>query len=414
MTADHGSDSGRQRTVAELLQQYGGENRGGGRRRRRASEPEDTPEPRSDEPPATSAPTADERTDTVTGSGQRSAAPPASSTPPALDSTWASLESPSSRDVGSGTGGFDARNGSGTFSASSVLDGLTGHTGHTGLTGQPGEAPPTGLTGSPWDRPSQATGADSFTPSSPYSGTGIYQAQPYPTGIYQSDPVTSSTPTRRPEEPTDQLPRYPGAGAEATQVAVPIGDDPKKKVEGSQGTKAVEDSGPSTAVASRASLFDDTDPDEDTEDTDDEPVDDKAARKAAKKAAREKARAAKAEAKAEARAEAKADTDGEAPAGLEDGDDVDVEPSGFKAWAVLIAQGVLGAVGGAALWVGFRYLWLNLPVVALAAAVVATAGLVLLVRTIRGSEDLRTTMLAVLVGLIVTISPAVLLLASVR
>jgi hypothetical protein len=104
------------------------------------------------------------------------------------------------------------------------------------------------------------------------------------------------------------------------------------------------------------------------------------------------------------------------PAGLgaEDDDlDEDVEHagSGLKAWLVLIGQGIAGAVGGALLWVGFRYLWLNLPVVALAAAVVATAGLVLVVRTIRGSEDLQTTMLALLVGLIVTISPAVLLLA---
>jgi formate-dependent nitrite reductase membrane component NrfD len=61
--------------------------------------------------------------------------------------------------------------------------------------------------------------------------------------------------------------------------------------------------------------------------------------------------------------------------------------------------------------VGFRYLWLNLPVVALAAAVAATVGLVLLVRAIRGSDDPQTTILAVLVGLVVTISPAVLLLA---
>jgi hypothetical protein len=77
----------------------------------------------------------------------------------------------------------------------------------------------------------------------------------------------------------------------------------------------------------------------------------------------------------------------------------------------LIGQWVFGAVGGAALWIGFRFLWLQMPVVALVAAVAATAGLVLLVRAIRRSDDLQTTMLAVLVGLVVTISPAVLLLA---
>jgi hypothetical protein len=37
-------------------------------------------------------------------------------------------------------------------------------------------------------------------------------------------------------------------------------------------------------------------------------------------------------------------------------------------------------------------------------------GLVLIVRKIRKAEDLQTTLLAVLVGLIVTVSPAVLLL----
>ncbi|HEY3893739.1 MAG TPA: hypothetical protein VGL88_00055, partial [Pseudonocardiaceae bacterium] len=87
-------------------------------------------------------------------------------------------------------------------------------------------------------------------------------------------------------------------------------------------------------------------------------------------------------------------------------------PTGFKVWLSLIGQWVLGAIGGAALWIGFSYLWLNYPVVALAAAVLATAGLVLLVRAIRRSDDLQTTMLAVLVGLVVTISPAVLQLAG--
>jgi fatty acid desaturase len=100
------------------------------------------------------------------------------------------------------------------------------------------------------------------------------------------------------------------------------------------------------------------------------------------------------------------------PAGLGPDDDRPaVEPSALRMWITLIVQGVLGAVGGAVAWVGFRYLWLNLPVVALAAAVAATVGLVLLVRAIRGSDDPQTTILAVLVGLVVTISPAVLLLA---
>ncbi len=62
------------------------------------------------------------------------------------------------------------------------------------------------------------------------------------------------------------------------------------------------------------------------------------------------------------------------------------------------------------LWVLFRYLWRGLPVVALAAAVLVTAGLVLLVRQLLHQADRRTTGFAVLVGLLLTASPAVLVL----
>ena len=58
----------------------------------------------------------------------------------------------------------------------------------------------------------------------------------------------------------------------------------------------------------------------------------------------------------------------------------------------------------------FRYLWRGLPVVALAAALLVTAGLVLLVRQFLHDVDRRTTMFAVLVGLLLTASPAVLVL----
>ncbi|MBO0848792.1 MAG: hypothetical protein J2P20_04975 [Pseudonocardia sp.] len=406
MTADHGSDSGRQRTVAELLQQYGGDSpSGGGRRRRRAAEPEEAPQPRADEGPPAYPPATEGRGEPATRLGDLGGTS-------ALDSTWASLESPASRTLNPDTSGFDARNGSGSFSAPA-------------LDAPGGDAAP----GSPWDRPphgaSNAPSADPFTSSSPYSGTGIYQAQPYPPGIYQSDPVTSSGPVRGPEEATDQLPRYRGrAGAAgSTQLTGPFAGGPKPP--DAPAKRAVDDSGPSTAVASRAALFDDEEYDEEDADADDLDDDDTEGKAgggwAARWAARKKARAADKGRVAEA-AETEAvgavgpDGDGEhdtdTPAGLDDDVDVDVEPSGFRVWAVLIAQGVLGAVGGAGLWVGFSYLWRNLPVVALVAAVVATGGLVLMVRTIRGSDDLRTTMLAVLVGLVVTISPVALMIAT--
>jgi len=80
------------------------------------------------------------------------------------------------------------------------------------------------------------------------------------------------------------------------------------------------------------------------------------------------------------------------------------------AWAIVLAQWLGGAVGGAALWIAFRFLWRSLPVVALAAAVLLTVGLVLLVRALLRTDGPRTTVLAVLVGLLITVSPAILVL----
>ncbi len=80
------------------------------------------------------------------------------------------------------------------------------------------------------------------------------------------------------------------------------------------------------------------------------------------------------------------------------------------AWAAVVAQWIAGAIGGAALWVGFRFLWRELPVVAIAAAVLVTVGLVLIVRALLRNKDTRTTIFAVLVGLLLTVSPAILVL----
>ena len=87
-----------------------------------------------------------------------------------------------------------------------------------------------------------------------------------------------------------------------------------------------------------------------------------------------------------------------------------VADSAGQAWAAVVAQWIVGAIGGAALWVGFRFLWRSLPVVALAAAVLVTVGLVVVVRALLRNNDMRTTMFAVLVGLLLTVSPAILVL----
>ncbi|WP_345426241.1 hypothetical protein, partial [Pseudonocardia xishanensis] len=104
-----------------------------------------------------------------------------------------------------------------------------------------------------------------------------------------------------------------------------------------------------------------------------------------------------------------------APAGLGRADrvreDDETEDEGTpQGWAVVIGQWIAGALVGAGIWVGFRYLWFNLPVVALAAAVIITVGLVLGVRALLRNDDLRTTVFAVAVGLLLTVSPAILVL----
>ena len=108
---------------------------------------------------------------------------------------------------------------------------------------------------------------------------------------------------------------------------------------------------------------------------------------------------------------------------LDDGDELDDEydeyddepeerPSSAKDWAVMIVQLVLGALLGAVLWTVFSYLWQEQPVVALVLAAAATTGLVFGVRALRRSDDLQTTVLAVVVGLVVTVSPAAIVLLS--
>ncbi|TQJ03363.1 hypothetical protein FB471_3119 [Amycolatopsis cihanbeyliensis] len=91
-------------------------------------------------------------------------------------------------------------------------------------------------------------------------------------------------------------------------------------------------------------------------------------------------------------------------------EDEDASPA--RQWLALAGQLTLGVAGGAGVWLGFNWLWTRLPAAALVAALVVTVGLVLIVRKVRRAEDLQTTVLALLVGLVVTVSPAALLLVS--
>lgn len=80
--------------------------------------------------------------------------------------------------------------------------------------------------------------------------------------------------------------------------------------------------------------------------------------------------------------------------------------------AVLLAELLAAAAVGAASWLGFRWLWSQWPVVALVLALVVTVAMVLGIRLARRVEDLTSMLLAVVVGLIVTMSPAALTLVS--
>src|ERR671916_511459 len=86
--------------------------------------------------------------------------------------------------------------------------------------------------------------------------------------------------------------------------------------------------------------------------------------------------------------------------------------SPVREWAVMVAQIGIGIVGGAALWLICEWLWQRMPVVALIVALAVITGLVWVVRRVRRADDLQTTVIAVLVGLFVTVSPAALLLVG--
>ncbi|RZS44587.1 hypothetical protein EV193_101463 [Herbihabitans rhizosphaerae] len=94
----------------------------------------------------------------------------------------------------------------------------------------------------------------------------------------------------------------------------------------------------------------------------------------------------------------------------EDADEQRETSSPGREWAGVAMQVGVGLVVGAAVWLGFSWLWGALPAAALVVALVVTVGLVWVVRKIRRADDLQTTVLAVLVGLVVTVSPAALLL----
>lgn len=83
-----------------------------------------------------------------------------------------------------------------------------------------------------------------------------------------------------------------------------------------------------------------------------------------------------------------------------------------KQWVVLGVQSVGAALAGMVLFKGFEMLWEMQPLAALALAVVVILGLVALVRILRRTDDILSTVIAVVVGVFVTLGPLAFLLSA--
>ncbi|GED99007.1 DUF308 domain-containing protein [Gordonia crocea] len=81
-------------------------------------------------------------------------------------------------------------------------------------------------------------------------------------------------------------------------------------------------------------------------------------------------------------------------------------------WLIIIGQVIVGLVVGAAGFWGFVELWRWNPVFALILSAVVIFGIVTLVHLVRRRHDLPTTLLALGVGLLITIGPLILLATS--
>ncbi|MEV4203493.1 hypothetical protein AB0J41_01405 [Nocardia salmonicida] len=83
-----------------------------------------------------------------------------------------------------------------------------------------------------------------------------------------------------------------------------------------------------------------------------------------------------------------------------------------RQWMILGAQSAGAAVAGMLLFKGFETMWETLPWVALALAMVVILGLVALVRVLRRTDDIFSTVIAVVVGVFVTLGPLAFLLST--
>ncbi|MGH8881994.1 MAG: hypothetical protein ACRD0P_32370, partial [Stackebrandtia sp.] len=83
-----------------------------------------------------------------------------------------------------------------------------------------------------------------------------------------------------------------------------------------------------------------------------------------------------------------------------------------RQWMVLGGQAVGSAVAGMLLFKGFEKMWDIMPFLALVLAMVVILGLVALVRVLRRTDDIFSTVIAVVVGIFVTLGPLAFLLST--
>ncbi|MBT2265005.1 hypothetical protein [Rhodococcus erythropolis] len=106
------------------------------------------------------------------------------------------------------------------------------------------------------------------------------------------------------------------------------------------------------------------------------------------------------------KAVAESDVEAEPPA------DEAGEHNSIREWAVLAGQVVVALIVGGAMFKGFEKLWDMLPWVALVLALIVIVGLVAVVRVLRKTDDITSFVIAVVVGMIVTLGPLAFLLTS--
>ncbi|MGL4305490.1 MAG: hypothetical protein ACRCSF_04985 [Mycobacteriaceae bacterium] len=83
-----------------------------------------------------------------------------------------------------------------------------------------------------------------------------------------------------------------------------------------------------------------------------------------------------------------------------------------RQWAIMAAQVVIAAIAGALMFLGFKVLWEWNPIVAFVLSLLVIVGMVALIRVLRRTDDLISMLIAVAVGIFVTIGPLAVALSS--